>query len=285
MLNKRGDGYHNIFSFNASIDLFDVLIFEKIDVFEDPERDNLIKIIPAGGEYADIIRSVDVQENLISKAITAYFNKIRKSGDISVSVKKNIPAGAGLGGGSSNAAATLVLLNNYLKALEEKELYELGSKIGADVPYCMTGGLAICKDLGERIEKVEGKLNHSLLLVNSGIHVDTARAYNSLNRQLHISLETQERIEESREPIRDAAKKGSISHLAPSLKNDFERPVFEKYPELRALKDEITNFGADYVTMTGSGSSIIGLFSDIDKAEKAEKSLSKKAKTNIAQFI
>ncbi len=286
VLNKRKDGYHNIFSLNASVDLFDILIFNKINVSDDSSQDISIEIIPAGGKYSDIIQSVDLKDNLITQAVTEYLNKIGKSGEISVSIKKDIPAGAGLGGGSSDAAAALRILNEYLKVLEESELVELGLKIGADIPYCLTSGFAICEGLGDEIQGLPGRLDHYVLIVNSGIHVNTAWAYRSLNRQFEAAGDALKSTQEKRIIIRDSIEKGSISSLSSFLKNDFEEPVFAEYPEIKRLKEEIEDSGADYVTMTGSGSSIIGLFKDIDRAKNAEASLSKKAEhALLSRFI
>ena len=159
VLNKRSDFYHNIFSFNASLDIFDRLTFKRLNVFNKKSGDISIDIQPEGGEYHDIIISIRNEDNLISKAIKAYLNRIGKSASISIAVEKNIPAGAGLGGGSSDAAAALKLINSYFtdknEGLAENELRQIGAKIGADIPYCLSGGFAICEGTGDIIEDLK----------------------------------------------------------------------------------------------------------------------------------
>ena len=142
VLNKRSDLFHNIFSFNASLDIFDQLILKRLNIFNKNSGDILIDIHPEGGEYSELIASIENRDNLITKAIKSYLDRIGKSAEISLSIEKNIPAGAGLGGGSSDAATALRLLNNYFikenKGLSESELLKLGASIGADIPYCLS---------------------------------------------------------------------------------------------------------------------------------------------------
>ena len=285
VLNKRNDGYHNVFSLNASLDLFDLLKLNKIDIFKDLCQETLIEIIPQGGEFEEIIRSIEIEENLISKSIETYFKRIGKRGRVSISIEKNIPIGAGLGGGSSDAAATFRLLNNYFKRIDNSELLKLGSMVGADVPYCLTGGFAICEGIGNRIEKLEGKLDNYVLFVNTGMYVNTEDAYKGLNRN-HKKHYKEVELEEKREKIREGVQRGDINYFKFFLKNDFEEPVFERYPEIRAIKEEIKDFEAEFVTMTGSGSVLIGLFRDFQKARMAEMNLQKRVKqVYITRFI
>ena len=283
VLNKRKDSYHNIFSLNASIDLFDILTLNRLNILDDPHKSISIEIIPGGGEYRDEIQLISLEDNLISKAIKTYLNKIGKSGEVSISIVKNIPLGAGLGGGSSDAAATLRLIDNYLNGVHEKELLEIGSMIGADVPYCIRGGFAVCEGIGNRIKRIEGKLDSRVLIANCGIHVDTGMAYKALDRNT-ITPFTE--TDKNQKLFEEGIKRGNISNLSHIMKNDFEKSVFKKYPEIRSIKEVIMDFNADFVTMTGTGSTIIGLFQDPEMAGKAKKSLSTKIKQAlIAKFV
>ncbi|MDY6934485.1 MAG: 4-(cytidine 5'-diphospho)-2-C-methyl-D-erythritol kinase [Spirochaetota bacterium] len=274
VLNRRIDGFHNIFSLNANIDIFDLLKLNIIDIFTNPNLEGLIKIIPDGGRHENVIHSISEKENLISRSVELYLNRIGRKGRISVSIEKNIPAGAGFGGGSSDAAAILRLLNDYFQGIDESDLLKIGLELGADVPYCLTGGFAICEGIGEKIEKIQGGLSNSVLFVNTGIHVDTRSAYLALGRT-HKLPYNKEKLDDKRLIILEGIRNYNLDYIKPVLLNDFEKPVFEKYPEIRVIKEEIMSNNPDYVTMTGSGSSLIALFRDYHKAELSERSLRK----------
>ncbi len=285
ILNNRGDGYHNIFSLNASVDLYDEIIINKIKIIDDPGKDILIELIPAGGRSLKQVKPISLDDNLITKAVKAYLNKIEKSGEISISFKKDIPVGAGLGGGSSDAAAVLKALDRNLSTLGNNVLSKLGSKLGADVPYCLSGGFAVCQGIGDEIDKIDGNLGHIVLIFKSENQIDTAWAYRSLNRQRNLAGQTIEKIQEKINLFKEKIKKGTLNGLIPLFKNDFEELVFAKYQDLRIVKEKMRDFGAVYSTMTGSGSSIIGLFDDLESAEAAKMDLSNYGELYITRFI
>jgi 4-diphosphocytidyl-2-C-methyl-D-erythritol kinase len=287
VLNKRSDQYHNIFSLNASLDLFDRLTFKRLNISN--KLNNIqIDIHPDGGEYADILSSISVEENLIAKAVKTYMKRIGKSGEFSIFVEKNIPAGAGMGGGSSDAAAALRLLNKYFigsnEGISEKELIQLGATIGADIPYCLSGGYALCEGVGEIVETIKGKLKYWVLVANCGINVNTAGAYKALQRD-GCPVLTKSVIEEKKIFFKEGIKKRNINSFKHILKNDFEYPVFSEHSELNNIKKIISEYGPEYVTMTGSGSSIIGLFKNKKDAKKAKKGLNNKAKVLLTKFL
>lgn len=276
VLNRRDDNYHNIFSLNANIDLFDLLKFEVHSVSINSGKKNKIDIIPGGGKYDEILRSTPLKENLITKSANLFLDRIGKSADIKISVKKNIPSGAGLGGGSSDAAATIRFLNKYFKnCLNETGLLEIAKLTGSDVPYCLYGGLSVCEGTGERIKKLHGRLRYRVLILNTGIHVNTAAAYNALNRDRNYPVDSNDIINKQ-QLFKEGIAKGSINDFRHILKNDFEGPVFRQYPVLEEIKNKISALGPVYVTMTGSGSTIIALFNKNTEAIKATKLLSGK---------
>ncbi|MFH0975191.1 MAG: 4-(cytidine 5'-diphospho)-2-C-methyl-D-erythritol kinase [Spirochaetota bacterium] len=287
VLNKRSDSYHNIFSLNASLDLFDRLTFKRLTISEKCS-DIRIDVHADGGVYADIISSIAVEDNLITKAVKLYLSRTGKTGEISVLVEKNIPSGAGLGGGSSDAAAALRLLNAHCSklnvGLEESELLKLGAELGADVPYCLCGGYAVCRGIGDEIEGIEGKLKYWVLLANCGIMVNTGKAYKALKRENNTPVNEPE-IKKKKALFKEGIKQRNINIFKDILKNDFEDPVFSEYPEIRNLKNELADYNPDYAAMTGSGSTVIGLFKDKRRAEIAKDALSKKAKVIIAKFV
>jgi len=274
VLNKRDDGYHNIFSVMAQVDLHDLLKLEKADI-RHSEGNVQVFINNAGGLNASVIDAISPQDNLISRAAHLMMKKRGYSGELTFSIEKNIPAGAGLGGGSSDAAMTFRLLDEHLEAGDSR-LMEFGASIGADVPYNMVGGFAICEGIGNIVEPLKGGLDYNVLVVNRGIHVETGLAYRMLNRSVTTKYDETDTASK-KERIRQSIKTRSLEPIKDMLMNHFEGPVFQMYPELKVLKEEILGLGAEFAMMTGSGSTMIGLFNDEKIAQAAEKCLKKKA--------
>jgi 4-diphosphocytidyl-2-C-methyl-D-erythritol kinase len=265
VLNKREDGYHNIVSLMASIGIHDLLKLE--DIRETGDAGQSAVIYNRGGACGDITESIPAGQNLIEKASKAYFRTAGIDAAAVFGLEKNIPAGAGMGGGSTDAAAALMLLNSRFRRLSDEQMMETAGEIGADVPFCMRGGMAICRGTGDRITPIESVLSHSVLIVNAGIHVSTAKAYRSMNRDSAMPCDPAA-LEDEIEAIRKGAAEGDIETIAGRLANDFEGPVFREHPELPAIKRAIVEGGAVYSAMTGSGSSIIGLFRSAGEAER-----------------
>ncbi len=158
VLNRRDDGYHNIFSLMASVALHDLLKLEESSARElSGGIDIAVAVKNNGGIHGSVIDSIPAHENLIARAATLYYERAGMNGKAVFSIEKNIPAGAGLGGGSSDAAAALKLLNGRLGKFRDDELAEMGSKIGADIPYCLHGGFAIGRGIGETDNAGTGK--------------------------------------------------------------------------------------------------------------------------------
>lgn len=287
VLNKRSDSYHNIFSLNASLDLFDRIIFKRLNIFNNSLKDTKIDIRSVKGEYANVISSIATEDNLITKAVKSYLSRVGKSGEILISVEKNIPAGAGLAGGSTDAAAALRLLNEYFtkldQGLSENELHSIASDLGADVPYCLSGGYAICEGIGDIIEHIPGKLNYWILIADCGIAVNTADAYKLLNRNGKSFINDSE-IRDKKKLFIEKIKSGDISIIKNHIKNDFENVIFMKYPELKSLKDLIYSFKPEYAGMTGSGAAIIGIFKTKKDAQTARKAIGDQAKIFLTKF-
>lgn len=269
VLNRRDNGYHNIFSLMVSADACDLLQLEELEISPEniPVR---ISILPRGGTHEWLMSTVPQQENLIVQAAKAYFAKAGIRGSVVIGVQKNIPAGAGLGGGSSDAAATLRLLNSQMHYFKDEELLKLASTIGADVPYCLLGGYAICEGIGDVVVPLEGRLRYRVLIVQKNLHISTRQAYEALGRQTgyHVSLNE---IEQKKKIFEEGVRKGDIGIFKDVLKNDFEEFAFRNFPELEGFKKQLNNCGADYATMTGSGSNIVGIFSDYEALRRAEK--------------
>jgi 4-diphosphocytidyl-2-C-methyl-D-erythritol kinase len=266
----------------ATVALFDLLKLDDIKVHKSAGGvDIAVAVRSKGGSHSSVIDSIPPHENLIAKASTIYLERIGMNGTATFSIRKDIPAGAGLGGGSSDAAAALKLLNGSLNAFPEEGLAEIGSKIGADVPYCLRGGFAVCRGIGEIVMPVPGGFRCWVLIVNDGIHVDTGSAYKALMRGVDLGRDREAAITKTTKLIAGALMSRSIEGLKSIAKNDFEEPAFRRYPGIAEMKERLYGQEADFAIMTGSGSSVVGLFSTKEKAEKAKSKLSKHYKEVI----
>jgi 4-diphosphocytidyl-2-C-methyl-D-erythritol kinase len=283
VLDKRHDGYHNILSLMASVGLFDLLKLDECELARNKAGSLFVKIISDGGIYSSVIENTPVEKNLIYKAAEKYSELSGTTGKIAVRIQKDIPAGGGLGGGSSDAAAVLRLLNSKYGFMSKDELLHCASKIGADVPFCIDGGVALCGGIGERITKLPDLDNLNLLIVNNGTHVDTVQAYKMIDA-VREGRETEYEISQSR--IIDGISAKDYMNLFHIFENDFEEVVFDKNPSLRSIKQMMYDFGADFSIMTGSGSTVIGIFLDINKAKQArEQFVIKNVWAYLTQFI
>lgn len=247
---KRDDGYHNLFSLMQKISLFDTLSFEASDE-----------------EDIHIISNIDIplKNNLIYRAAIALKAYTGYHRGAMITLYKEIPLEAGLGGGSSNAATTLLGLNKLWNLkLTEKELLELASDIGSDVPFFILKGPAYVKGKGERIIHAEFTGNHNLfiLIVKPPYCVSTSKAYNKLTSYSKIKNNLLKQTE-------DAFIKKRYALLPEILRNDLEEPVFRLYPELKEIKNKLLNYGALGALLSGSGSSLFGVFKKRNEAEKA----------------
>ena len=245
VLKKRADGYHQIRTLFQSIDLYDVLEFRRI-------RGN--GVILEGDDP-----SVPwTEDNLIHKAAVLIKRQRPSTGGVHIKVKKTIPPGKGLGGGSSNAAVTLMVLNRLWEAgLSQKHMASLAGRIGADVPYFLMGGLCLGEGRGDRITPLEGARDWPCLLVLPSVSIMTAEVYRN-----HTNTLTSPRKDSK---IIRFLKTGDPAGLT----NDLEETIFRSHPQLKAIKKRLLRRNALLSLVSGSGSAVFGLFSDEEKAAHA----------------
>ena len=252
VLNKRADGFHNINSVFIRINLHDKMRFSVSNDFS------------INSNF-----SIPEKENIIYKTLEVLSGHFDKDlFKLKIDLDKKIPAGAGLGGGSSNAAETIKACNELFDLKTEKdELNELASKIGSDVPFFLRDTAAIGKSKGEVLEPFNFKLPYHILIVYPNIHISTPNAYKMLNRN---------EVPRNEINFKTFLNKFVLERmqLQKSIINDFEEPVFALHPELRRIKDVLYDVGSEFAIMSGSGSSVFGLFNDLQKAEKAAESFS-----------
>ena len=244
VLNKRRDDYHNLQSCFVEIDLEDTLEFTPSAAFQ------------LSVEGIDM--PVD-DSNFISKAYQLIRSMAEKvDTEYAIHLIKQIPIGGGLGGGSSNAATTLNALNQLWKLnFSLQELEKMGAELGADIPFFIKGGVQLVEGLGDILTPVDSNLleGYSFLLVIPPIHISTPWAYNALNKTLQPN---------KRLPKFPPLSKPMKWEL---FDNDFERVIRKTYPEISNIKEKLQNAGALYAGLSGSGSTVFGVFDNHQKAE------------------
>lgn len=253
VLEKRTDGYHNIETVFYPIGLKDELYVSKSEFVYARKVDYNLEVF--GADVTD-----NPEKNLIIKALRL----LQKDFDIEpvdIQLRKNIPFGAGLGGGSSDAASMLKALNGLFELhLNDNELEKYAVKLGADCPVFIRNKPIFASGIGDVFSPVDISLDgYHFVLVKPEVHVSTPEAYASV-----IPRYPENKILE--------IVKEPISVWKKNLKNDFEPAVFNKYPVIKEIKDTLYNMGAVYASMSGSGSSVYGLFEDIpDGLKKFDK--------------
>jgi len=204
------------------------------------------------------------ENNLVHRAASLLLQRARIRTPIEIHIRKRIPLGAGLGGGSSDAAATLIGLNRLLKLhLTAAQLERAGRSLGADVPFFIRARPAQARGIGERLKPLRGVPRFWLVVLYPGFPVSTAWVYRNLRLKL-----TKPSVNTS-----IAASLKSFCKLGRLLINDLETVTINKYPQIGSLKTRLARAGAVTVLMSGSGSSVFGIFGSKRKAQKAFRQL------------
>ena len=254
VLGKRKDGYHDIET-----------IFHRIDLFDE------IAIEPAGESIELTADGFEIpldEENLCWKAIELMRGKTGSTNGASVKIGKRIPVGAGLGGGSSDAAAVLKALPSIWNIhVDPSTLAEVALELGSDVPFFLHTRSAFAAGRGERLKFVKVSLPQWILLVTPNIHISTAWAYAQLSGTINSSRKPVKLYDES---------SCTVAPLRVLMENDFEPVVFAAYPIVSDLKHDLLKWGAEHALLSGSGSSVFGLFTAERAARDAAELLQKK---------
>lgn len=246
ILGKRPDGYHDILSVFQTVGLYDTLT---IDRASEPSMSCSDASLPTG------------PQNLVMRAEAVFHDYFSTNERAAFTLEKKIPVGAGLGGGSSDAAAALRGLSRlYGIDLADKRLYECACRLGSDVPFLLKGGTAVVSGRGEFCRYVEWPFDFTYVLVFPGFGVSTAWAYGSLNG----FCDDNGVYSRMTEHLMDFSL--GLDEFLASLANDFEPTVIEANPRIGEVKRILMTHGALHAIMSGSGSSVIGLFDDAEKA-------------------
>jgi len=238
---KRSDGYHNIESVFLPVNLCDILEFVPSGDGKDYFNQSGIKL------------DIDPGTNLIIKAVRILREKHDIPG-LNIHLHKAIPAGSGLGGGSSDAAFMLKMLNQEFNlGLSLDALKDLASQIGSDCPFFIENKPCYITGRGEKIEFIDYPFSKAYIqIAHPGIHVSTSEAYSDICPKMPVK--------NLRSVLKSPPKKWQEE-----LKNDFEKPVFSKHPEIGNLRQEFISHRAFYTAMSGSGSAVYGLFHEKPK--------------------
>jgi len=250
VLSRRPDGYHDLATLMQRISLYDELLFRRT------EAPGIVLRCPASILPED-------ETNIVYRAADSFFRRVGFSGGVEIILKKSIPLAAGLGGGSSNAATTLLTLNEFAgHPCSRTDLMEMGAALGADIPFFILETTAWAFGIGDRLEAVAHPPQFHILLVNPGFELSTRKVYEGLNLTL------------TKEPIHYSIRRFFESHdVIKGLHNDLETVSINLYPVLDEIKTLLLGHGAAGALMSGSGPTIFGVFDNEDMAMKAEESL------------
>lgn len=237
VLGRRADNYHDIETLFQAIELYDELIIRK--------SKGLSRLVVK--DHPDLENS----HNLVFKALRWLEHECGERFDVEIELRKRIPVAAGLGGGSSNAAATLVAIRELfdLKGVSVLDMQRGAALLGADVPFFLVGGTAIGLGIGEVLKPVKMNLDFRVLLINPGFSVSTAEIFSAFSKTLTVSK-------------KEATLSGLFDQgveLSKLLINDLQDIAESIYPEIKSIRETFVDQGLTQVLMTGSGPTIFGL--------------------------
>lgn len=270
VVRKRADCYHDVKMIMQTIDVFDTL-----DINFGIENSENAADLGSLGKISVVCGDENVpcdETNLVCKSAKAFLEYTGKKTDISVKIEKNIPVGAGLAGGSTDAASVLRALNVLLKTdLSDTELMKIAKNIGADVPFCVVGNTYLAEGIGEILTPVKGNIKFDILLVKPPFSVSTPSVYKSLvldENTTHPDIDK----------IKNALEDGNVSVIYENLGNTLEDVTLKMYGEVGKIKGNLKNLGASAVLMSGSGPSVFAIFDDRQKLDGAYKIMKEKYK-------
>jgi 4-diphosphocytidyl-2-C-methyl-D-erythritol kinase len=256
VLDRRPDGYHNLSTIMHQIPLEDE-----------------IEIIIGQGEGIRAVTNfsyIKADSNIAVKAVRLFLDELDKVGrfpeknsGILIDIKKKIPVGAGLGGGSANAAAVIKVLNEYFGSpFTTKSLMEIGARVGADVPFCIVGGCALCEGIGDIITSINKLPPCYIVVVKPRASISTAELFS-------VYSSTKNSARPDTVGALDALKEGDLGGIARRVFNILEEFAQKKIRGISEIKKDLMRQGALGSSMSGSGSAVFGIFDEIELAMAA----------------
>ena len=248
---RRPDGYHEVSTIMQSLDLHDILDIEKT------EGNSVILTCDEPSLPCD-------DSNLIIKAAKALMFKAGHSEGLRIHLSKQIPMAAGLAGGSADAAATLVGVNNLLGlGLADDGLAQIGASLGADIPFCIQGGTCLAEGIGEILTPISAMPDCDIVLVKPDFDVSTKYVYEHLDALDYAKLD-----HPNTKKMAGLISEGNVNKIAANIGNILECVTVTGYPEISDIKKRLSVSGADGVLMSGSGPTVYGIFTDAAAAHK-----------------
>lgn len=248
VLDKRDDDYHDMVMVMLPLELHDTIDIECIPYLMDSYV------------TCDHVELGETKYNLINKTINALRERYHFKQNFNISVHKEIPIKAGLGGGSSNAAAILKAFNSFLKLkIDDKTMNEIAKTLGADVPFCLFNKPALVQGIGEKITPIDIKHQFNVLIIKPSKGLSTKHVFEKADT---IKLD-----HGNVNNVIDALKSGNDELLASSMFNSLEKASIEMAPEIQDIKDMMKKDGLSLTLMSGSGSCVYGLTTDIHLAK------------------
>lgn len=245
---RESDGYHLLRMIMQNIDLYDEVSVVK----------------QAGGITLTCNKSYVPTDsrNLAYRAAMLFKERYDINEGVHIDIIKNIPVSAGLAGGSTDGAAVLKIMNKIFDInASDEELMEIGLQLGADIPYCIKGGTALCEGIGEELTSLKPFKDKIVVLVKPGFGVSTKEVYKAFNlEKVRIHPKTEELIE--------AMQRDDLYYVANNMKNLLENVTLRKHNVLIKIKEDMNRYGAVGSMMSGSGPSVFAFFDDMLKAQK-----------------
>lgn len=256
VVGKREDGYHLLSMIMQNIDLYD-----EIEV----EKQQCGITLECNKSYVPVDN-----RNLAYKAAEIFKERYDIVDGVKINIEKNIPVSAGLAGGSTDAAAVLKVMNELFNVnATEAELMELGLRLGADIPYCIHGGTALCEGIGEIITPIKPFKDKIIVLVKPAFGVSTKEVYKNFN------LEKVKQHPKTAEII-NAIENDNLNFVASNMRNLLENVTLRKHKILIKIKEEMNACGAINSMMSGSGPTVFAFFDDMLKAQRCFEKMKKK---------
>ena len=245
---RESDGYHLLKMIMQNIDLYDEISIEK-------QKEDIT--ISCNKSYVPTD-----SRNLAYKAASLFKETYNIEDGVHIDIVKNIPVSAGLAGGSTDAAAVLKLMNKIFKVnASNEELMALGLKLGADIPYCINGGTALCEGIGEKITTLAPFKDKILVLVKPSFGVSTKEVCKAFNLD-------RVRVHPKTENLIEAMEQDNLYYVANNMKNLLENVTLRKHNILIKIKEDMNRYGAVGSMMSGSGPSVFAFFDDMLKAQR-----------------
>ena len=258
VMGKREDGYHLLKMVMQQVDLYDVI--------------NINKAKSGIAITCDKFYIPCDSRNLVYKAAEIFLKEYKINSGVTIDIQKNIPVAAGLAGGSVDAAVVLKAMRDIFKIdVTDEELMELGVTIGADIPYCIQGGTALCEGIGEDITPLEPFKNTIVLLVKPNFGISTKDVYRALDvSKIYKRTNTKNLI--------SAMERNDLEQIGLEMRNNLENITLGKHVVLRDIKNKMVSMGAVGSMMSGSGPTVFGIFEDMLTAQRCFEHFSKKYK-------